>query len=132
MFGVCLWDAQAVDEFIHTLTNTTDTTSIHDVLQDTHNEDPKVRSAALGQLCPCHLRTNVKEAWDRHFEMIRDPDAKVRSIALHNMCDGSPAALEADVVGAVELLTKDSDKKLRRRARKVMAGYRRMGRINQL
>jgi hypothetical protein len=64
--------------------------------------------------------------------MIHDPDAKVRSIVLHNICDGSPAALAADVVGAIELLTRDYDKRLRRRARNAMADYRRTGRINQL
>jgi len=106
--------------------------SIHEVLQDTHKEDPKIRAAALLQLCPCRLRTNVKEAWIRHFEIIHDPDTKVRSIALHNICDGSPKELESNVVKAVEYLTKDSDKKLRRRARQVMAAYRRTGKINLL
>ena len=101
--------------------------SLHEVLQDTHEEDPD----ALKQLCPCRLRTNVKEAWIRHFELIHDPDTKVRGIALHNICDGSPKELESDVVSAVEHLTKDSDKKLRRRARQIMAVYGRTGKINQ-
>ncbi|MEE3143556.1 MAG: hypothetical protein VX292_03800 [Pseudomonadota bacterium] len=104
---------------------------MHEVLRDTHNADPKIRAAALLQLCPCQLRINVKEAWIRHFEIIYDSDAKVRSIALHNMCDGSPAELETNVVSAVEYLTKDTDKKIRRRARRVMAVYRRTGKINQ-
>jgi|TARA_B100001245_G_scaffold77326_1_gene54979 hypothetical protein len=47
------------------------------------------------------------------------------------MCDGSPAELETNVVSAVEYLTKDTDKKIRRRARRVMAVYRRTGKINQ-
>ena len=112
-------------------TNSSKSKYVQEVMQGTHDADPKVRAAALLQLCPCHIRTNVKEAWIRHFEIIHDSDVKVRSIALHNMCDGSPAELEADVVGAVEFLTRDSDKKLRRRARRVMAVYLRTGKINQ-
>jgi len=49
------------------------------------------------------FKLNVKEAWIRYFEIIHDPDGKVRCIALHNICDGSPKKLESDVIRAVEI-----------------------------
>lgn len=103
---------------------------IQELLDATHNANPKVRKAALIELCPCHVRSNRPEVWNRLFEMQSDEDAGVRSVVLHNLCDGSPRELEAEVVAAVERLANDADKKLRRRARNALAVYRRTGTIN--
>jgi hypothetical protein len=48
------------------------------------------------------------------------------------LADGSPREREAEVVAAVERFQQDPDKRLRRRARQLMAQYRRGGRINAL
>ena len=64
--------------------------------------------------------------------MCDDPDSAVRSLVFHALCDGSPTSREAEVVAAVEAMQHDNDRRLRRRARGVIAAYRRTGRINQL
>lgn len=103
---------------------------IQELLEATRDPNPKLRKAALLDLCPCHVRANRPEVWDRIIEMRADEDAGVRSVVLHNLCDGSPRARHDQVVEAVEGLANDSDKKLRRRARNAMAVYRRTGVIN--
>lgn len=103
---------------------------IQHLLDDTTSANPKTRCAALLQLCPCHVRNNVLKIWDRIIEMGTDENPKVRSIVLHNLCDGSPRDRESEVVAAVELLANDSDSKIRRRARRALATYRRTGQIN--
>ena len=40
------------------------------------------------------------------FEMRDDPDAGVRSLVFHALCDGSPSSRETEVVTAVEALQK--------------------------
>jgi len=102
------------------------------MLERTHSPDAKERARALRDLCPCEIRVNVDDVWDRVLEMAGDPDPHVRSLVLHTLCDGSPASRRDDVVGAVEAMQQDVDTRLRRRARGVMAAYRRTGRINQL
>lgn len=103
---------------------------IEELLAATHDADVKVRKTALLALCPCHVRANRPAIWDRVFQMSNDVDAGVRSIVLHNLCDGSPRDREESVVEAVEWLANDPDKKVRRRARKALAVYRRTGVIN--
>ena len=103
---------------------------IENLLDDTTSANPKTRCAALLQLCPCHVRNNVLKIWDSIIEMGTDENPKVRSIVLHNLCDGSPRDRESEVVAAVELLANDSDSKIRRRARRALATYRRTGQIN--
>ena len=63
---------------------------IDDLLELTRSDDPKERASALRELCPCHVKFNDRQAWDRTLEMANDPDAKVRSTVLHMLCDGSP------------------------------------------
>ena len=66
------------------------------------------------------------------YEMASDPDVTVRSLVLHNCCDGSPAARREEVLAVIEALQRDTDRRLARRARGVLAGYRRTGKINVL
>ena len=103
---------------------------IEQLLDDTTSANPKTRRAALLQLCPCHVRNNVARIWDRIIEMSTDENVGVRSVVLHNLCDGSPRDRESEIVAAVELLANDSDQKVRRRARRALAAYRRTGQIN--
>ena len=103
---------------------------INELLDATQAPNPKVRKAALLQLCPCHVRANRPEVWDRLIEMQTDSDAGVRSVVLHNLCDGSPREREEEVVAAIERLANDLNRKLRRRARNTLATYRRTGVIN--
>jgi hypothetical protein len=105
---------------------------IDGLLERTASPEAAVRAAALRSLCPCHVKRNEPRVWDRILCLVDDPSAKVRSHAFHLLADGSPREREGDVVGAIERLQQDPDEKLRRRARKLIAQYRRSGRINVL
>lgn len=105
---------------------------VEDLLALTWDPQARTRRRALRELCPCELQANVREVWDRILEMRADPDAGVRSWVLHTLCDGSPGAREPEVVAAVESMQMDPEPRLRRRARRVIAAYRRTGRINVL
>jgi hypothetical protein len=66
------------------------------------------------------------------IELARDPDATVRRHVFHLLGDGSPREREAEVVAVIESMMDDPNLKLRRRARKLMASYRRGSTINLL
>ena len=105
---------------------------IDELLELSRSEDARERSEALRVLCPCQVKFNDRRVWDRTLEMAADPEVKVRATVLHLLCDGSPRERHAEVVAAVERMQQDTDDKLRRRARKVMAQYRKTGNINVL
>lgn len=105
---------------------------IDELLAATRSDDARERNEALRVLCPCHVKFNDRRVWDRALEMVDDDDVKVRGTVLHLLCDGSPRERKDEVVAAVERMQHDADEKLRRRARKVMAEYRRTGKINVL
>ena len=101
-------------------------------LSQTWNPDPEVRKQAVRTLCPCHLKANHEQVWDRLIAMVADEDPKVRSHILHVLADGSPRSREQEIVQALETMQRDPDVKLRRRVRKLLAQYRRTGKINVL
>jgi hypothetical protein len=105
---------------------------IDGLLERTENSDAAVRAAALRSLCPCQVKRNEPRIWDRILSLIDDPSPKVRCHVFHLLADGSPREREDDVVAAIEHLQQDPNEKLRRRARKLLAQYRRGGRINVL
>ncbi len=105
---------------------------ITEALRLTYDPDPKVRAHAVNDLCPCRLKTDYPEVWDRLLSMTSDESPIVRSHVLHVLADGSPRHREPQVVGAIESMHDDPDPKLRRRVRKLLAHYRRGGRINIL
>ena len=105
---------------------------IDDLIQLTHDPDPKVRCDAARELCPCHVQANHQRVWDRLMELASDPDLSVRKTVLHTLGDGSPREREADVVATLESMYHDPDEKLRRQVRKLLAQYRKTGKINVL
>ena len=105
---------------------------IDELLERTASADAAVRAAALRSLCPCHVKRNERRVWDRILAMVDDPSPKVRGQVFHMLADGSPREREGEVVAAIERLQADPDEPLRRRARKLIAQYRRGGRINVL
>jgi len=109
-----------------------DCVSLHKFLELTHDEDPITRKKALRELCPCHVKRDVEEFWDRIIAMTKDPDATVRYQVLHNLCDGSPTHREDAIVEALEAMHNDEDKYIRRRVHQVLANYRRTGKWNIL
>lgn len=95
-----------------------------------HHIEPRVRQAALMNLCPCHLRGDPPEVWERVFEMAGDADTGVRKQVFHMLGDGSPARLAERVVATLESMRNDQDRTLRRGVRSLLARYRRTGRVN--
>ena len=102
------------------------------LLAHTQSADAAERARALQSLCPCHVKRNEPRVWDRILSLVDDPSPRVRMHVFHLLADGSPRERESDVVAAIERLQQDPDEKLRRRARKLLAHYRRGGRINVL
>ncbi|HET6874309.1 MAG TPA: HEAT repeat domain-containing protein [Acidimicrobiales bacterium] len=105
---------------------------IDDLIGLTRDTDPKVRKVALANLCPCHVRADYRQAWDRILAMTDDPDPSVRRTLVHMLADGSPRDRQPEVVEALESLRHDSDRHVRRSVNHVLGHYRRTGRINVL
>ena len=101
--------------------------TIEKFLQNSHNPNPNKRRKALKELCPCTVRADIEELWERIFECLRDEDPLVRDQALHNLGDGSPAHLEERIVEAVEELYNDPHPKVKKKARRMLNAYRRTG-----
>lgn len=57
--------------------------TITEYLQRTYNSNPQKRKQALKDLCPCHVRADIPELWDRIFELLSDKEGKV-------MCNWGP------------------------------------------
>jgi HEAT repeat protein len=107
-------------------------TDVPQLLELTHDADPMVRSLAAKNLCGCHVRTDRQEIWDRVLELLGDPEAGVRSDAVHALGDGSPNHRAHEFAAALEPLHNDPDPHLRKRVRKVLQHYRRTGSVNCL
>ena len=105
---------------------------VDELIELTEDADPKVRKIALANLCPCHVRADFPNAWDRILAMTEDPDPSVRRTLVHRLADGSPRARQAEVVVALERLRNDSDRHVRRSVNHVLGNYRRTGRVNVL
>jgi hypothetical protein len=99
-------------------------------LDRTRSPIPETRRVAVRALCPCHVRADRDAVWDRLVEMTADEDRRVRSHVIHALTDGSPRERERDVIGALAHMQLDPDPGLRRRARKILAVYRRTGAWN--
>jgi HEAT repeat protein len=100
------------------------------LLEQTRDRDPRVRLRAVVRLCPCHVKRNHNQIWDRLIAMATDEDPKIRGAVLHGLTDGSPRPLELEIVSVLERMHGDSDPKVRRRARQILAHYRRIGVLN--
>ena len=99
-------------------------------LEQTYDSDPRVRKSAVVHLCPCHVKRNRDDVWDRMLSMAHDGDRDVRNAVLHVLTDGSPRDRALQVVGILEAMQGDVDARLRRKARHILAHYRRTGDLN--
>jgi len=104
--------------------------SIPELLEATRDPNPKVRKAATRDLCPCEVKANDSDAWDRLIAMTADPEIEVRRIALHAILDGSPRSRRAEVICVLEGMYDDPHPRLRRQVRKVLARHRATGKVN--
>jgi hypothetical protein len=109
-----------------------ETEDIDEILEYTRHEHPEVRLSALQQLCPCHVKNNVDEFWNRILEMVDDSEMGIKKQVLHNLCDGSPKERETDIIQAIKKLSREDDKEIRRICHKVLANYNKTGKWNIL
>ncbi|MCB0114463.1 MAG: HEAT repeat domain-containing protein [Caldilineaceae bacterium] len=61
---------------------------IERLLELAQSDDPEDRLEAASNLCPCHLRRRIDEAWQALYRMMEDPDVRVRRAAWHTLEDG--------------------------------------------
>ncbi|UJR09805.1 hypothetical protein I4U23_014031 [Adineta vaga] len=109
-----------------------ETEDIKTILALTNHTDPAVRQRALKEICPCRVKDDIDQFWERVLEMIDDPADNVREQVLHTLCDGSPDHMEMKVLDALEIFNRDRNQYIRRRAHKVLSAYRRSGKWNVL
>ncbi len=102
------------------------------LMAKTHSSNPMTRKKALREFCPCHVKKDIEVLWDRIFEMVTDPDERVREQVVHSLCDGSPKSRESQVVETLEMLYNDPSEKVRKKVRKALVSYRRNGNVNIL
>ncbi|WAR27863.1 hypothetical protein MAR_013567 [Mya arenaria] len=106
------------------------TTIIDTIISLTKHKSARVRQRALKEMCPCHVKEDLTEFWDRVLDMVGDESPVVRYQVLHTLCDGSPTHMEDKVADVLDIYNNDSDPKLRRKAHQVLSGYRRTGKWN--
>ena len=105
---------------------------IPDWLELTRSTDSRKRLEAVRKLCPCELKSDAVEVWERILQMGDDPDARVRRGVIHTLCDGSPVRYRAEIVKLLESRYHDPDDKVRKSIRRVLANYRHSGNVNVL
>ena len=122
-------EAQTKKDIINTCRNTED---IDEILEYTYSEDDDIRLEACKQRCPCKVLRDIEVFWNRVFEMVEDPDVRIRKRILHIICDGSPERVVDQVYEALGKFNYDKDSDIRRTAHKVMVTYERTGKWNIL
>lgn len=103
---------------------------VDELIVHTYDADAKVRRLALKHLCPCRVRRQRQDVWDRVFEMAADPDAGVRMDVVHALTDGSPREMADRVRRQLQDMRLDRDPLVRRYVNRTLATQRRTGRIN--
>ena len=122
-------EAQTKKDIINVCRNTED---IDEILEYTYSKDDDIRLEACKQLCPCKVLRDIEVFWNRVFEMVEDPDVRIRKRILHIICDGSPERVVDQVYEALGKFNYDKDSDIRRTAHKVMVTYERTGKWNIL
>eukprot|EP01100_Stratorugosa_tubuloviscum_P001324 TRINITY_DN1295_c0_g1_i1.p1 TRINITY_DN1295_c0_g1~~TRINITY_DN1295_c0_g1_i1.p1 ORF type:complete len:117 (+),score=44.81 TRINITY_DN1295_c0_g1_i1:139-489(+) len=106
--------------------------SFEEIMDGTRDSNANVRVRALRQICPCRVKKEIDELWERVFEMITDEDERVRYQVLHTLCDGSPTHMEEKVVEVLDIFRNDKCEKIKRQARRALTSYQRTGKWNIL
>ena len=105
---------------------------VEELIEETKVTNPSKRAKAVRAICPCKVKKNVEQLWDRIIEMQNDESADVRLAVLHNLLDGSPSSMEDRVMETVRNLQLDKDKRIKRICNKVLTVYRKTGKYNIL
>jgi len=110
--------------------NVSEIFDFEELLKASQSSNPTIRKKALKEFCPCHVKKDIDEVWDRILSMTTDPDGTVRDQVVHSLCDGSPKTREFEVISALESLWNDPDVRVKKRVRRVLTEYRRNGSWN--
>ena len=78
------------------------------------------------------MQRDIEVFWERVFEMVADPDERIRKRILHIICDGRPERLEDRIYDALMEFNRDKDADIRRTAHKVRASFEHTGKWNIL
>jgi hypothetical protein len=103
--------------------------AIDGLLELSRSEDSRARQLACRNLCTCHVRADDDRVWTRLLELVADPDPRVRGDVIHAVTDSTPASRVPAVIRALESRHNDPDVGIRRRVRKILAHYRRTGKV---
>ena len=106
------------------------TCDLDEIVKLLSHSDAAVRIAALEEVCPCRMDEDDDAVWSTVCSMVSDLDLGVRKQVLHTLCDGSPEHRETQIIEAVESLSREEDRDLRRMVNKVLANFRRTGEWN--
>ena len=99
------------------------------LLELSRSEQRRARQLACRNLCTCHIRADDDRVWTRLLELVADPDPLVRGDVLHAITDSTPAPRVPAVIQALESRHNDPDEGIRRQVRKILAHYRRTGKV---
>lgn len=58
------------------------------LIEMAYSADPSERLHAAENLCPCHVRKRVEDAWEALYRLMQDKDVRVRRAAWHTLEDG--------------------------------------------
>jgi HEAT repeat protein len=105
---------------------------IAEVIELSYSPNYKERAEAVRALCPCKLKSDYPQVWDRLIEMASDEHVQVRKNVFHVLADGSPRYREQQIVEVMQGMRNDPDLKLRRHVRRLLAHYNAGGRLNIL
>ena len=105
---------------------------IAEALDLSYSRDHRDRAEAVRALCPCKLKSDYPQVWDRLIEMASDEHVQVRKNVFHVLADGSPRYREQQIVEVMQGMRNDPDLKLRRHVRRLLAHYHAGGRLNIL
>jgi hypothetical protein len=99
------------------------------LLELSRSQDSRARQLACRNLCTCHVLADDDRVWTRLLELAADPDPLVRGDVIHAITDSTPAPRIPSAIAAIESLRNDADRGIRRQARKILAHYRRTGKV---
>jgi hypothetical protein len=103
-----------------------------DLMTLSRSTDARKRLAALRTFCPCKVKKEVDQLWERVLEMTSDPDDGVRYQVVHTLCDGSPREREEQIIDALRSMRNDKCPKIRRAVRRALVSYDKTGKWNIL
>lgn len=106
--------------------------TLEHIFKNTFDDNPSIRAKAVRELCPCKIKEDYSEIWERLLELVDDPNDQVRMNVLHTICDGSPEHVGEHIEDILNKFGRDTNKEIKRKSHKVMASYLKTGKWNVL